>query len=71
LKGLKLHNLKGRCYLKVKIINSPDSRLLEKEVNQWLEDNNWVKIINLTQSSTNTLTVISIWYEEPQVPMLG
>ncbi|MHB8124858.1 MAG: hypothetical protein ACYDEJ_04300 [Desulfitobacteriaceae bacterium] len=57
--------------MKVKIINSPDLRLLEKEVNQWLEDNNWVKIINLTQSSDNRTTVISIWYEEPKVPMLG
>lgn len=56
--------------MKVKIISSPDHRLLEKEVNQWLEANSWVKIINLTQSSSNQ-TVISIWYEEPNVPVLG
>ena len=57
--------------MKVKIFNSPDLRLLERELNQWLENNNWVKFINLTQSATNTTTVISIWYEEPSVPMLG
>lgn len=63
--------MKGMFTLNVKIINSPDSKLLEKEINQWLEDNNWVKIINMTQSSTEKTTVISIWYEEPKVPMLG
>jgi len=57
--------------MKVKIINSPDLRMLEKEVNQWLEDNSWIKIINLTQSTANMTTIISIWYDEPNVPMLG
>ncbi|MFZ3100910.1 MAG: hypothetical protein WA131_01465 [Desulfitobacteriaceae bacterium] len=57
--------------MKVKIINSPDLRMLEKQVNQWLEDNSWVKIINLTQSTANLTTAISIWYEEPNVPLLG
>ncbi|HWQ72950.1 MAG TPA: hypothetical protein VN370_11615 [Desulfitobacteriaceae bacterium] len=57
--------------MNVKIISSPDPRILEKETNRWLEDNNWVKIINITQSSTEITTVVSIWYEEPKVPMLG
>jgi hypothetical protein len=56
--------------MKVKSFSSPDSRLLEKEINQWLEDNSWVKIINLTQSSGQAHLVI-IWYEEPKVPVLG
>ncbi|MBC2722217.1 hypothetical protein [Desulfosporosinus sp.] len=56
--------------MKVRIFSSPDSRILEKEVNQWLEDNSWVKVINITQSS-GTATVLSIWYEEPNVPILG
>lgn len=56
--------------MKVKTFSSPDSRLLEKEVNQWLEDNSWVKIVNITQSSAQT-HLITIWYEEPKVPVLG
>lgn len=56
--------------MKVKTFSSPDSRLLEKEVNQWLEDNSWVKIVNVTQSS-GTAHLIALWYEEPQVPLLG
>lgn len=56
--------------MKIKTFSSPDSRVIEKEVNQWLEDNSWVKIIRVTQSSGQT-HLISIWYEEPQVPMLG
>jgi len=56
--------------MKVKIFSSPDSRILEKEVNQWFEDNRWVKVINITQS-TGASTVLSIWYEEPNVPILG
>ena len=60
----------GSKTMNVKTFSSPDSRLLEKEVNQWLEDNSWVKIVNITQSSGQT-HLISIWYEEPKVPMLG
>lgn len=56
--------------MKVKTFSSPDSRILEKEVNQWLEDNSWITIVNITQS-TGTSTVISIWYKEPNVPILG
>lgn len=56
--------------MKVKIFGSPDYRVLDQEVNQWLEDNNWVKVVNITQS-TGTATVISIWYTEPTVPILG
>ncbi|OLN29711.1 hypothetical protein [Desulfosporosinus metallidurans] len=56
--------------MKVKIFSSPDYRILDKEVNQWLEDNNWLKVVNITQS-TGTATVISIWYTEPTVPILG
>ncbi len=56
--------------MKVKIISSPDTRILEKEVNEWLEHNSWVKIIKITQSS-GQVHVISIWYEEPKVPLLG
>jgi hypothetical protein len=57
--------------LKIKIISSPDTKILEREINRWLEENSWVKIVNLTQSATGTTTVVSIWYEEPQVPILG
>jgi|GEM_PF-693473 len=60
--------------MKVKIFSSPDSRILNKEINQWLEDNNWLKVVNITQSTgtgTGTATVISIWYNEPNVPILG
>lgn len=56
--------------MKVRIFSSPDSRILEKEVNQWLEDNSWLKVVNITQSS-GSATVISIWYSEPNVPILG
>ena len=56
--------------MKVKIFSSPDTRILDKEVNQWLEENSWLKVINITQS-TGTSTVISIWYSEPDVPILG
>lgn len=56
--------------MKVKIFRSPDSRILEQEINEWLENNNWIKVINITQS-TGTATVISIWYNEPDVPLLG
>ncbi|WP_176786234.1 hypothetical protein [Desulfosporosinus hippei] len=56
--------------MKVRIFSSPDSRLLEKEVNQWLEANNWIKVLNITQS-TGASTVLSIWYDEPNVPILG
>jgi len=56
--------------MKVKTFCSPDSRLLEREVNQWLEENRWLKIIKVTQSSGQT-HLISIWYEEPNVPVLG
>ncbi|MDP4160320.1 MAG: hypothetical protein Q8911_11270 [Bacillota bacterium] len=56
--------------MKVKIFSSSDYRILDKEVNQWLEDNSWVKVVNITQS-TGTGTVISIWYTEPTVPILG
>lgn len=56
--------------MKVKIFSSPDSRILEKEINQWLEENSWVKVVNITQS-TCTAIAISIWYNEPNVPILG
>ena len=56
--------------MKVKIFSSPDPRILEKEVNQWIEDNSWITVINLTQS-TGASTVISLWYNEPNVPILG
>ncbi|HZK53956.1 MAG TPA: hypothetical protein VFC84_07175 [Desulfosporosinus sp.] len=61
---------KGRILMKVKIFSSPDSRILEKTITQWLEDNSWLKVVNITQS-TGTATVISIWYNEPNVPILG
>jgi len=56
--------------MKVRIFSSPDSRILENQVNQWLEDNSWIKVINITQS-TGSATVLSIWYDEPNVPILG
>ncbi|WP_407310198.1 hypothetical protein [Desulfosporosinus sp. SB140] len=56
--------------MKVKIFSSPDSRILEQKINQWLEENSWLKVLNLTQS-TGAMTVISIWYSEPDVPILG
>lgn len=59
--------------MKVKIFSSPDTRLLEKEINQWLEDNSWIKVINVSQSTgtSSSASVISLWYEEPEVPILG
>lgn len=57
--------------MKVKLFQAVDPRILEQEVNLWLEHNSWVKIVNLTQSSNHSSTTISIWYEEPNVPMLG
>lgn len=54
----------------MRTFSSPDSRLLEKEVNLWLEDNNWVKIVNITQSSGQAHLIV-VWYEEPKVPILG
>lgn len=56
--------------MKVKIFSSPNSRLLENEINEWLENNSWVSLINITQSSA-TSTVVSLWYKEPDVPILG
>jgi hypothetical protein len=56
--------------MKVKIFCSPDPRILDQQINQWLEENSWVKVLNITQS-TGTITVISIWYSEPNVPILG
>lgn len=66
---IKIASLKGRATMKVKIFSSPDSRILDKEINQWLEDNSWLKVVNITQSS-GTATFISIWYTEPNVPIL-
>lgn len=63
-------NRKDEQQMKVKIFSSPDSRILDKEINQWLQDNSWLKVVNITQS-TGTATVISIWYNEPNVPILG
>lgn len=57
--------------LKTKIFFSSDLLLLEKKINQWLEDTNWVKVVNICQSTGPEKTVISIWYEEPEVPILG
>ena len=56
--------------MKVKIFSSPDMRLLENEINEWLVNNSWITVVNITQSSGST-TVISIWYKEPEVPILG
>ncbi|CDX02202.1 hypothetical protein DesLBE_0067 [Desulfitobacterium sp. LBE] len=56
--------------MKVKAISSPDPRLLEQELNQWLEDNRWVKLVKITQSSGQT-HLVCLWYEEPNVPVLG
>jgi len=57
--------------MKVKIFRSPDVRLLEDEINRWLENNSWVKLVKIKQSSTEKETIISIWYNEPDVPILG
>ncbi|MDQ7096000.1 hypothetical protein REC12_20605 [Desulfosporosinus sp. PR] len=56
--------------MKVKIFSSPDSRILDQEINRWLEENGWLQILNITQS-TGATTVISLWYNEPDVPILG
>jgi len=57
--------------LKVKMFRSPDLRLLEKQINEWLEENDWVTIVDIKQSSTDKETIISVWYKEPDVPILG
>ncbi len=56
--------------MKVKIFEAEHSAALESEVNRWLQDNSWVKIQTITQSS-GSKTLISIWYQEPDVPILG
>ncbi|NLI90858.1 MAG: hypothetical protein GX434_01250 [Peptococcaceae bacterium] len=56
--------------LKSKIFSSASPALLEKEINAWLEETSWVTVKQITQSSNQEKTIISIWYEEPDVPIL-
>lgn len=56
--------------MKVRIFEEERCGELESKVNQWLQDNSWVKVQNITQSS-GSKTVIAIWYQEPDVPILG
>jgi hypothetical protein len=56
--------------LKVKVFMDDKTDRLEAKVNQWLEQNFWVKIEQITQT-TGEATCISIWYKEPDVPILG
>ncbi|HEX3015407.1 MAG TPA: hypothetical protein VHQ46_03385 [Desulfobacteria bacterium] len=55
--------------MKVKIFSADKPEKLEPAINNWLEDNKWVIVKTMTQSSSN-LTCIAIWYEEPDVPIL-
>ncbi len=57
--------------MKVKIFAEAHPDKLEAIVNKWLEENPWVKVKEVTQSNGNTAAYISIWYEEPNVPILG
>jgi len=56
--------------LKCKIFSSINVTELEKKVNHWLEITSWVQVKNITQSSNQEKTLITIWYEEPDVPIL-
>jgi hypothetical protein len=56
--------------LKAKIFSSANPNNLEKEMNLWLEITSWITVKHMTQSSTQDKTVITIWYEEPDVPIL-
>lgn len=56
--------------LKTKIFSSTNPNQLEKDINLWLEMTSWVTVKNISQSSNQDKTVIAIWYEEPDVPIL-
>lgn len=58
---------------KVKLFSSSSIKSLEKEINQWLEDNSWIKVLSLTQStcSATMATTVTVLYQEPNVPVLG
>jgi hypothetical protein len=56
--------------LKTKIFTSINAAQLEKEINSWLEETSWIKIKEITQSTSQAKTVIAVWYEEPDVPIL-
>jgi len=56
--------------IKSKIFSSKDIHSLQLQINQWLENTSWIKVKNITQSSDSNNTIISIWYEEPDVPIL-
>jgi len=56
--------------IKSKIFSSASPNQLEKEINVWLENTSWVKIQHIAQSSNQEKTVITLWYEEPDVPIL-
>ena len=56
--------------LQSKIFFSSNPVQLEKEINLWLENADWVKVQNVTQSSNQDKLVITVWYQEPDVPIL-
>ncbi len=56
--------------LKSKIFSSANPNSLEKEINLWLETTSWINVKQITQSSSPDKTIISIWYEDPDVPIL-
>lgn len=56
--------------IKTKIFSSNSPKKLEDEINLWLEATSWIKIIQITQSSIQDQTIVSIWYDEPNVPIL-
>jgi hypothetical protein len=56
--------------LKSKIFSGINVNKLETEINYWLEITSWVQVKNITQSSNQDKTIIAIWYEEPDVPIL-
>lgn len=56
--------------MKVKLFTEEKPEKLEAKLNQWLQDNSWVKVEQITQSG-GTLLCIAIWYREPDVPLLG
>ncbi|MDA8441019.1 MAG: hypothetical protein M0Z55_01450 [Peptococcaceae bacterium] len=56
--------------MQVKIFASDKPEKLEKTLNQWLDANSWLQIKQITQSAGSQIC-ISIWYEEPNVPILG
>jgi len=54
----------------VKIFTASKPEELETKINAWLGDTPWVKVKQISQSAAEYIC-ISVWYDEPDVPILG